>query len=46
MGMRAQRLFAEQGINVVVGVRPDRPSELVKAYMAGTLRTGPNVCDH
>ena len=46
MGQRAQGLFAEQGIQVVVGAPVDTPERLVGDYLAGTLRTGENVCDH
>ncbi len=46
MGQRAQALFAENGIKVVAGVTPERPEQLVNQYLAGTLVTGENVCDH
>jgi predicted Fe-Mo cluster-binding NifX family protein len=46
MGHRALRLFAEQGIQVVVGVAAETPEKLVSDYLAGTLQTGENVCDH
>lgn len=46
MGMRAQALFEEQGIEVVVGAPGGTPEEVAAAYLNGTLRTGPNVCDH
>jgi predicted Fe-Mo cluster-binding NifX family protein len=46
MGGRALGLFAEQGIEVAVGAPREEPEELVKAYLAGTLKTGDNVCDH
>jgi ATP-binding protein involved in chromosome partitioning len=46
MGSRAQGLFAEQGITVVVGAPAETPEALVAAYCAGTLTTGENVCDH
>jgi predicted Fe-Mo cluster-binding NifX family protein/predicted RNA-binding Zn-ribbon protein involved in translation (DUF1610 family) len=46
MGARAQGLFAEQGIKVVVGAPREEPEQLVKAYLAGTLVTGGNICDH
>jgi len=46
MGQRAVGLFTEQGIEVVVGAPSEEPEELVKAYVAGTLATGENVCDH
>ena len=46
MGQRAQALFAEQGIAVVVGAPADTPDALVTAYLAGTLTSGQNACDH
>ena len=46
MGQRAQLLFSEQGIAVVVGAPAGTPEELVRGYIEGTLRTGGNVCDH
>jgi predicted Fe-Mo cluster-binding NifX family protein len=46
MGARAQGLFAQNGIKVVVGAPAGAPEEIVKAYLAGTLQTGGNLCDH
>lgn len=46
MGSRAQMLFAEQGIAVIVGAPTDAPEKLVSAYLSGALETGDNVCDH
>jgi Mrp family chromosome partitioning ATPase/predicted Fe-Mo cluster-binding NifX family protein len=46
MGMRAQSLFAENGITVVIGATPGSPIEAAKAYLDGTLQTGDNICDH
>jgi len=46
MGQRARDLFAEQGIQVVVGVPSETPELLVAQYLARTLQTGENVCDH
>jgi predicted Fe-Mo cluster-binding NifX family protein len=46
MGQRAQSLFAEQGIKVVVGAPPEAPEKIATDYLAGTLRTGNNACDH
>lgn len=46
MGQRAQSLFAEQGIQVVVGAPADTPEALVAAFLAGALATGRNTCDH
>jgi len=46
MGGRAQGLFADQGIEVIVGAPAEAPEAVVQAYLAGTLKTGSNVCDH
>lgn len=46
MGQRAQSLFAENGIKVVVGAPAETPERLVEAYLSGSLETGGNVCDH
>jgi len=46
MGSRAQTLFAENRIKVVVGAPGAPPERLVTAYLDGTLMTGENVCDH
>ena len=46
MGGRAQALFADSGIEVVVGAPSEAPDALVAAYVDGTLKAGENVCDH
>ena len=46
MGQRAQQLFAENGITVVIGAPADTPEQLASAYVAGTLHAGENICDH
>ena len=46
MGMRAQQLFAQNNITVVVGAPAEQPEQLVSAYLSGTLEAGDNVCDH
>ncbi len=46
MGQRAQTLFAEHGIQVVVGAPSDPTDDVVRAYLAGALRAGANTCDH
>lgn len=46
MGQRAQQLFAEQNITVVVGAPSVAPDTLVADYLAGTLQSGANACDH
>ncbi len=46
MGSRAKDLFAQNSIEVIVGASVDMPENVVKAYIAGTLETGANTCDH
>lgn len=46
MGQRAQQLFAQNEIEVVIGATTNSPEELVTAYLGGTLETGDNICDH
>jgi len=46
MGQRAQMLFNEKNIDVIVGAPVEAPETLVADYLAGTLQTGVNVCDH
>jgi ATP-binding protein involved in chromosome partitioning len=46
MGQRAISLFAENGIKVITGSPSHEPETLVQGYLAGTLVSGPNVCDH
>ena len=46
MGQRAQSLFTQNGIQVLVGAPREDPDTLVRAYLDGTLQGGDNVCDH
>jgi Mrp family chromosome partitioning ATPase/predicted Fe-Mo cluster-binding NifX family protein len=46
MGSRAQDLFCQAGIEVVVGAASVDPKEIVQSYLDGTLVAGQNVCDH
>lgn len=46
MGSRAQNLFKQQSISVVVGAPADAPEAIVLAYLNGSLVSGENVCDH
>lgn len=46
MGQRAQQLFMQSGVKVLVGAQADSPEQLVSAYLAGTLQSGANACDH
>ncbi|MDD5483263.1 MAG: iron-sulfur cluster carrier protein MrpORP [Kiritimatiellae bacterium] len=46
MGQRAQNLFAENNITVVVGAPGEEPEKVAAAWLSGTLQAGTNVCDH
>ncbi len=46
MGSRAQSLFVQNGIQVVVGATNDQPETLVRQFLDGRLTTGANLCDH
>jgi ATP-binding protein involved in chromosome partitioning len=46
MGMRAQDLFKENNIEVLVGAPSAEPEILVKKYLEGALTCGDNICDH
>jgi Mrp family chromosome partitioning ATPase/predicted Fe-Mo cluster-binding NifX family protein len=46
MGQRAQQLFAQNDIKVIVGASDGSPEELVSAYLGNRLETGNNICDH
>jgi len=46
MGQRAITLFAERGIKVIIGAPNLAPEILVQNYLAGSLVSGANVCDH
>ena len=46
MGQRAQEIFNQNGVEVVVGAQPAAPEAIVTAYLEGSLETGQNACDH
>jgi len=48
MGPRAQELFNQNGVKVVVGASPasGSPEDIVRQYLTGSLQTGDNACDH
>jgi len=46
MGRRAQGLFADSGVKIVVGADSDDPRAIVEQYLSGALATGDNLCDH
>ena len=46
MGPRAQDIFQENGIKVVLGAMESDPEKAVLNHINGTLAIGDNVCDH
>ena len=46
MGGRAQELFAQNDMDVIVGAPAASADEIVAAYLSGTLQGGANACDH
>ena len=46
MGQRAQQLFTQNDIKVVIGAPAQTPDEIIMAYLDGTLQSGDNICDH
>ncbi len=46
MGSRAQALFAENRIQVIMGAPEEDPEKVVMDFIQGALATGDNVCDH
>ncbi len=46
MGQKAQELFAQNSIEVCIGVNAASPSQLVEQYLNSQLKTGENLCDH
>jgi len=46
MGSRAQALFGENRIQVILGALEGDPEQIVLDYIQGTLATGDNLCDH
>jgi len=46
MGQKAQQLFAQNNIDVCIGVNAESPAKLVEQYLNSSLKTGENLCDH
>ncbi len=46
IGVRAQSLLHNMGIEVIVGAPEEDPKVLVEQYLANTLVLGENVCSH
>ena len=46
MGSRAQNLFQQNRIQVIIGALESEPEKAVRNYLNGVLATGDNICDH
>lgn len=46
MGSRAQSLFNQNNIQVVVGASAGEADTIVRAFLDGSLQTSANICDH
>jgi len=46
MGSRAQALFQENRIEVIVGAVGEDPEQIVLDHLRGGLAVGDNLCDH
>ena len=46
MGSRAQNLFQQNNIGVIIGTMENDPEKAVLSYLDGKLATGDNICDH
>jgi len=46
MGSRAQNLFQQNRIGVIIGAMGKDPEKTVLDYLNGMLATGDNICDH
>jgi predicted Fe-Mo cluster-binding NifX family protein len=46
MGARAQSMFTDKGVKVLVGAPAEEPDTVVRKYLEGSLELGANTCDH
>ncbi|MFW6062124.1 MAG: P-loop NTPase, partial [Planctomycetota bacterium] len=46
MGQRAQAMFVQNGVEVILGATGGTPEQIVTDYLADALETGQNACDH
>jgi predicted Fe-Mo cluster-binding NifX family protein len=46
MGGKAQDIFAQNNIEVFLGMNADKPETLVEQYLNHQLISGENLCDH
>ncbi len=46
MGVMAQNLFRENGIEVHMGIGTEEPRTLIEQFLHDELQTGDNLCNH
>lgn len=46
MGSRAKELFTTNGVRVITGAPSEEPEKIIESYIAGSLETDENICDH
>ncbi len=46
MGIKAQDLFTQNNIEVLMGINSENPKILVEQYLKNQLKEGDNLCDH
>ncbi|MCD6176360.1 MAG: ATPase [Candidatus Cloacimonetes bacterium] len=46
MGTKAQQLFTQNNIEVIIGLRSENLKGLVETYISEGLKSGDNFCDH
>jgi len=46
MGSRAQNLFQQNNIGVIIGTMENDPEKAVLSHLDDKLATGDNICDH
>jgi len=46
MGPRAQDIFQQNGISVVLGAMEGDPEKAILSHLDGSLAIGDNICDH
>ncbi len=46
MGQRAVQLFSDNDIVIITGVKTDDPRQAVLDYLAGSIESDGEICDH
>ena len=44
MGIKAQNLFRDNGVDLILGIESYDPTQIVQSYLDGTLKYGTNSC--